>query len=227
MISKTKSTMKSAQWDMVRERQVYSIHGQVLTPTQKQKKVVVNDVPIPEAGEGQFLVKIKSASLCHLDLMMDLRPDKDEPVTLGHEGVGHIASIHPSTEGKGFKVGDAIGFLYIVGCCFECEGCMIHNLHCTSGKQLPQGFTTDGFFAEYAVVDWQNAIVLPKNLQIERCAPLFCAGIAGKDATLRSGGCPGWLIRSIPRRRQLRVESRAVACRHWVRWPWPTRNTVC
>ena len=112
--------------------------------------------------------------------MMDLRPAKDEPVTLGHEGVGYIESIHPSAEGKGFKVGDAIGFLYIVGCCYECEGCMIHNLHCTSGKQLLQGFMTDGFFAEYAVVDWQNAIVLPKNLAVERCAPLFCAGITGK-----------------------------------------------
>ena len=56
---------------------------------------------------------------------------------------------------------------------------MVHNLHCTSGKQLLQGFTTDGFFAEYAVVDWENAIILPENLQIERCAPLFCAGITG------------------------------------------------
>jgi D-arabinose 1-dehydrogenase-like Zn-dependent alcohol dehydrogenase len=135
--------------------------------------VLINDVPIPEAGQGQFLVKIKSASLCHSDLMMDLRPESDKPVTLGHEGVGYIESIHPSTEGKGFKVGD------------ECEGCMIHNLHCTSGKQLLQGFMTDGFFAKYAVVDWQNAIILPENLPIERCAPLFCAGITGDGANLQ------------------------------------------
>src|SRR5256885_4609935 len=100
-------------------------------------------------------------------------------------------SIHPSAEGKGFKVGNAIGFLYIVGCCYECEGCMVHNLHCTSGKQLLQGFTTDGFFAEYAVVDWENAIILPENLQIERCAPLFCAGITGNKRLLSPGslGC--------------------------------------
>ena len=153
--------------------------------------MLINDVPIPEAGEGQFLVKIKSASLCHSDLMMDLRPDNIGPVTLGHEGVGYIDSIHPSAEGKGFKVGDAIGFLYIVGCCYECEGCMVHNLHCTSGKQLLQGFTTDGFFAEYAVVDRENAIILPENLQIERCAPLFCAGITGNKRLLSPGslGC--------------------------------------
>jgi D-arabinose 1-dehydrogenase-like Zn-dependent alcohol dehydrogenase len=166
-----------------------SMQNRANPPAQKQKKVLINEIPIPEAGEGQFLVKIKSASLCHSDLMMDLRPDKDEPVTLGHEGVGYIESIHPSAEGKGFKVGDGIGFLYIVGCCYECEGCMIHNLHCTSGKQLLQGFMTDGFFAEYAVVDWQNAIILPENLAIERCAPLFCAGITGNDARCKDWQC--------------------------------------
>ncbi|KAJ9636290.1 hypothetical protein H2199_007965 [Coniosporium tulheliwenetii] len=156
--------MKAGQWDV------------------NEKKVVINDVPIPEPSEGQFLVKIKSASLCHSDLMMDLRPPSNKPVTMGHEGVGYIEKIHPSAEDKGFKVGDAIGFLYIVGACYECEGCMVHNLHCQTGKQLLQGFTTDGFFAEYAVVDWQNAIKIPENLEFERCAPLFCAGITAFNA---------------------------------------------
>ena len=147
--------------------------------------MVINDIPIPEPGENQFLVKIKSASLCHSDLMMEIRPKTDMPITVGHEGVGFIEKIHPSAEGKGFQVGDGIGFLYIIGCCFECEACMIHNLHCKTGKQKLQGFSADGFFAEYAVVDWQNAIILPKNLDMKRCAPLFCAGITGKPSLLR------------------------------------------
>ncbi|PGH26441.1 hypothetical protein AJ80_01939 [Polytolypa hystricis UAMH7299] len=168
--------MKAAQWD------------------NKLKKAVINDVPIPVAGEGQFLVKIKSASLCHSDLMMDMRPDTEKPVTLGHEGVGYIEKIHPSAEGKGFKVGDGIGFLYIIGCCFECTGCLIHNLHCQKGTQLLQGFTADGFFAEYAVVDWENAIKLPGNLEITRCAPLFCAGITAFHAVDNCELTPGqWL----------------------------------
>jgi propanol-preferring alcohol dehydrogenase len=110
---------------------------------------------------------------------MAIEQPRDKPVTLGHEGVGVISNIHPSAEGKGFKVGDEIGSLYINGCCFECDGCMIHNLHCKSGKQLLQGFSTDGYFAEYVLVEYQNAIILPKNLIIERAAPLFCAGITG------------------------------------------------
>lgn len=106
---------------------------------------------------------------------MDMRPDY--PVTLGHEGVGHIESFGANVKDKGFSKGDAIGFNYFIDCCFECEGCMIHNLRCETGKQKLQGFVVDGFFAEYAVVDWQNAVSLPGSLEMERCAPLFCAGI--------------------------------------------------
>ncbi|KAF2119702.1 alcohol dehydrogenase [Lophiotrema nucula] len=149
--------MKAGQWDP------------------KQQKVVINDIPKPSAGPGQFLVKIQSASLCHSDLLMEMRPD--ETITLGHEGVGNIEAIDAAAEGKGFKVGDAIGFGYFIGCCFECEGCQVHNLRCETGKSRLQGFAVDGFFQEYAVVDWQNAIHLPKNLDMSRTAPLFCAGI--------------------------------------------------
>jgi propanol-preferring alcohol dehydrogenase len=152
-------TMQAAQWDP------------------KQQKIVVNDLPIPEAGPGQFLVKITAASLCHSDIMAIEAPDREEPITLGHEGVGVIEKIDAAAENRGFKVGDTIGFLYIIGACFDCEACQHHNLLCKSGKQLLQGFTTAGFFAEYAVVDWQNAIILPKNLDVKTSSPIFCAGI--------------------------------------------------
>lgn len=146
--------------------------------------MVVNEVPIPEPTENQFLVKIASASLCHSD-MMAIEAPRTEPVTIGHEGVGYVTDkIHPSAVGKGFKEGDAVGFLYIVGCCFECEGCQIHNLSCSSGKQLLQGFTTDGFFAEYAVVDYHNAVILPSTLDIKTAAPIFCAGITGEASSV-------------------------------------------
>ncbi|KAK0262609.1 hypothetical protein LTR01_007144 [Friedmanniomyces endolithicus] len=180
-------TMRAGQWDP------------------EQKKVVIREVSIPEAGPGeasstvrgwaacsqfpgQFLVKIASASLCHSDI---LSIEANNTATLGHEGAGYIEKMHSSVEDKGFKVGDPIGFLYIIGCCFECEGCMIHNIHCVTGKQLLQGFTTDGFFAEYAVVDYQNAMKLPESIDIKTASPIFCAGItafhAVDNAELKEG----------------------------------------
>jgi len=153
----------------------------------------VNEVPIPELSENQFLVKMASASLCHSDIMAIEAP-RTEPITLGHEGVGYVTKLHSSAVGKGFKEGDAVGFLYIIGCCFECDGCQIHNLSCSSGKQLLQGFTTDGFFAEYAVVDYHNAVILPSNLDIKTAAPIFCAGITAFHSVDSSELQPGdWL----------------------------------
>lgn len=101
---------------------------------------------------------------------------------MGHEGVGIIEKLHPSTEGKGFKVGDKIGMLYIVDCCFECEACQAHGSLCTNpvnGRAKVKGLMTDGYFAEYSLCDWENAIILPDSLPMERMSPLFCAGITG------------------------------------------------
>lgn len=158
------------------------VQEEFLTFSQTLQKVVINQIPIPEPKENQFLVKIASASLCLSDLMSIAIPkaDRDYAVTLGHEGAGYVHKLHPSAEGKGFKIGDAVGFLYIIGCCFECRGCMVHNNHCLTQDSRVQGFTADGFFAEYALVDWHSAIVLPSNLNVKTASPLFCAGVTGK-----------------------------------------------
>lgn len=44
------------------------------------------------------------------------------------------------------------------------------------------GFTTDGFFAEYAVVDEPNCMHLPESMPENRAAPIFCAGITAFHA---------------------------------------------
>ncbi|GAP89283.1 putative alcohol dehydrogenase [Rosellinia necatrix] len=156
--------MKAGQWDA------------------KNQKVVINDVPIPELKKDMFLVKIKSASLCHSDLM-GLARDHGATVTMGHEGSGVIEKIHPSAEGKGFKVGDAVGFNYFINVCYECDGCQIHNQRCEN-TDLPtcQGFHTDGFFQEYVLVDYHTAVVLPPEIDVRRASPLFCAGITAFNA---------------------------------------------
>ena len=144
------------------------------------ERIVINDIPIPEPEENQMLIKMASASLCNSDLMSFGIPGRTEPMTLGHEGAGWVQEIHPSAEGKGFKVGDAVGFLYIIGCCFECKGCKVHNMLCVESTAHTQGFTKPGFFAEYAVTDHRSAIVLPSTLDVRISSPLFCAGITGK-----------------------------------------------
>ncbi|KAL4808005.1 chaperonin 10-like protein [Aspergillus unguis] len=158
--------MKAAQWDP------------------KQQKAVVNEIAIPEPAPNQILVKLASASLCHSDLLAISNPDLTEPFTIGHEGAGYVAGFGADTANKGFKEGDPVGFLYINGTCFECDGCLIHNMRCTNGQPKIAGFGEShfGFFQEYAAVDWQNVIHLPAQLPPERSSAVFCAGITAFHA---------------------------------------------
>jgi threonine dehydrogenase-like Zn-dependent dehydrogenase len=86
------------------------------------------------------------------------------PVTIGHEGTGHVVSTGSGEVASKFNEGDPVGFICPVGCCFKCHACTkVHNAWCETGKTKMQGFSENGYFAEYAVVDARNAMVLPSN----------------------------------------------------------------
>jgi propanol-preferring alcohol dehydrogenase len=40
-----------------------------------------------------------------------------------------------------------------------------------------QGFTVNGYFQEYVVVEARGTMVLPKGIDVKEAAPLFCAGV--------------------------------------------------
>jgi len=86
---------------------------------QATKKVKVEQIPVPVCKDNEVLVRIGSASLCHSELMLidgDF-PGSNEPIVLGHEGVGTIAEV--GADVKGFQKGDRIGFLPTKDCCCE------------------------------------------------------------------------------------------------------------
>ncbi|KAJ3453921.1 hypothetical protein MRS44_018553 [Fusarium solani] len=57
-----------------------------------------------------------------------------------------------------------------------------------------QGFTCDGYFQEYVVVDARSAVKLPANLDIASSAPLCCAGVNAYNAIKECQLTPGkWL----------------------------------
>lgn len=86
------------------------------------------------------------------------------PLTIGHEATGNVVSTGSSEAASKFKKGDPVGFMCPVECCFQCYSCKnVHNAWCETGKTKMQGFSEDGYFAEYAVVDARNAMVLPGN----------------------------------------------------------------
>jgi propanol-preferring alcohol dehydrogenase len=107
------------------------------------------------------------------------------PVTIGHEATGYVVQTGTGEVASKLKEGDAVGFICAVDCCFECKPCKtVHNAYCVTGKAKMQGFSADGYFAEYAVVDARNAIVLPE----ERALLLF---LAETKLILGCSGCQG------------------------------------
>jgi D-arabinose 1-dehydrogenase-like Zn-dependent alcohol dehydrogenase len=84
------------------------------------------------------------------------------PVTIGHEATGVVVSTGSGDAASKFKAGDNVGFLCAVECCFECVPCKtVHNAYCTTGKTKMQGFSLNGYFQEYVVVDARSSMVLP------------------------------------------------------------------
>lgn len=42
------------------------------------------------------------------------------------------------------------------------------------------GFTCPGHFAEYSISDYHNVVKMPKDMDMVRAAPIFCAGVTGE-----------------------------------------------
>lgn len=150
----------------------------------RDNKLHLNTVPIPSPQPHEILVKIHCASLCHSDVM-HFEPNEQglilgkSPVTIGHEATGRVVATGSGEVASRFKEGDPVGFICAVECCFECYSCKnVHNSWCETGKTKMQGFSADGYFAEYAVVDARETMILPANCMLH--AMFGCWGLRGE-----------------------------------------------
>ena len=109
----------------------------------------VENVPIPEIGIGEILVKVVSASICGTDLRIYHGNHRMyAPGTIripGHEVVGTIAQI--GAEVKDYTIGQRVFCAPNTGC-GHCEQCVSGNNNlCANYDAI--GVTSDGGFAEY------------------------------------------------------------------------------
>ena len=87
--------------------------------------LVLEDVPRPEPGPGQVLVRVEAAGLCHTDIHAARGewPVKPKlPLIPGHEGVGVIEEVGP-TEVAGLAVGDRVAVPWLGYACGQCRYC--------------------------------------------------------------------------------------------------------
>jgi propanol-preferring alcohol dehydrogenase len=108
---------------------------------------------------------------------------------VGHEGVSEIVELG-SNVGDHVKKGDIVGVPWIQKTCLHCEYCLT-NREMLCGKQRNSGFSIDGCFAEYTVLDADFATKLPEGMDPYTSAPLFCAGVTVYKALKVSKVRPG------------------------------------
>ncbi len=131
----------------------------------------LTDVPVPEVGPNDLLIKIRKTAICGTDMHIynwDAWSQKTIPVPMvvGHEYVGTVESM--GSEVRGFSEGDRVsGEGHIT--CGHCRNCRAGRRHlCRNTEGV--GVNRAGAFAEYLVIPAFNAFKIPDNISDDLAA---------------------------------------------------------
>jgi len=166
----------------------------------------IESVDLDGPGEGEVLVEIAAAGLCHSDLsaIKGLRP-RALPAVVGHEAAGIVREVGKNV--KAVAVGDHVVMVFVASCgtCLYCTSDR-PNLCESSWKSRAEGTLQNGSrrlslngkplnhysgvsaFAEYAVVSERSLVTIPKNVALADAAIFGCAVITGVGAVVNSAG---------------------------------------
>jgi propanol-preferring alcohol dehydrogenase len=136
------------------------------------------DLPRPEPGKGEILVKVTRCGVCHteLDEIEGRTPPSQFPIIPGHQIVGRVERGGPGA--ARFKSGDRVGIGWIYSACGKCKFCQeVRENLCQDFKAT--GRDADGGYAEYTVVPEDFAYGIPEVFSDSQAAPLLCAGAIG------------------------------------------------
>ncbi|MCL5038481.1 MAG: L-threonine 3-dehydrogenase [Firmicutes bacterium] len=132
---------------------------------------VWREVPIPEVGHEDILVKVEAASICGSDVhIYNWDPWSQQrvkpPMIMGHEFSGQVVEIGQAV--RGIKIGDFVSAeTHIV--CGHCYQCRTGSSHvCQDMKIL--GVDRDGAFAEYIAIPAVNAVPTSRSVPPEVAA---------------------------------------------------------
>ncbi|MBR0821772.1 alcohol dehydrogenase AdhP [Bradyrhizobium liaoningense] len=155
------------------------------------KPLVIEDVPVPQPGSGEVLVKVKACGVCHTDLHAasgDWPVKPVPPFIPGHEAAGIVAALGPGV--KNLKVGDAVGVAWLHDACMACEYCET-GWETLCEHQHNTGYSVNGGFAEYVVASAAFAAKLPATIDFAAIAPILCAGVTTYKGLKETDARPG------------------------------------
>jgi len=139
----------------------------------REKGIVrVEEVPVPETGPGEVLIKVAACGICGTDIKKIFHRYVEPPQILGHELAGTVAAAGPGV--TKFKPGDRVMSFHHIPCtkCFYCRQRLFSQCKQYKTTGLTAGFTPNGGgFAEYVkAMPWvaeRGIIPLPDDISFE------------------------------------------------------------
>lgn len=177
-------------------------------PYKESKPITIETIELDEPGDGEVLIKMGAAGLCHSDLSVvnGSRP-RPLPMVIGHEASAIVEKLGPNA--SDLEVGDHVAAVFVPSCgscipCLEgrpalCEPAAVANANGTllSGAKrikLNNEYVTHhvgvSCFAEYAVVSQKSLVKIPSNIPLDLAALFGCAVITGVGAVVNTAKMP-------------------------------------
>lgn len=171
-------------------------------PYQQSRPLSIETINLRAPQDGELLVQIKAAGLCHSDLsVINGERPRPLPMVLGHEAAGVVVEVGAGV--AGIEPGDhVILTLPSCGSCSQCnsgravlcdegikantDGTLLNgrvHLSDAEGKQIHHHLGISAF-AEYAVVSQHSVIPIDKELPFDIAAVFGCAVITGAGAII-------------------------------------------
>src|SRR5437868_468476 len=144
------------------------------------KPLEAADVPIPEIGSSDVLIRVAAAGICHSDAHYRGGISKIDhlPLTLGHEVGGYVEQV--GRDVTNVLPRDRVCVHYLVHC-GTCEFCVREQEQfCGSGQMI--GKHRDGGYAEFIKVPARNAFTLPDEISFEVGAVMMCSSATALHA---------------------------------------------
>lgn len=135
----------------------------------------VQQVPVPEIGPGELLLRVEACGICHTDLKKIEHALLDPPRIFGHETAGVVVAAGAGV--TAYRPGDRVVVFHHVPCrsCFYCRRRLYAQCAVYKKVGVTAGFEpAGGGFAEYVrVMDWiveSGVEKIPEGVPWERAA---------------------------------------------------------
>jgi 2-desacetyl-2-hydroxyethyl bacteriochlorophyllide A dehydrogenase len=156
---------------------------------QTGRPLELHNVPLPDMGDDDVLVRVKAAGICHSDAHYRAGISRVDflPLTLGHEVAGVVEATGRNV--KQLRAGDRVCLHYMVTC-GVCDWCAKRNEQfCETGAMI--GKSRDGGYADFIVIPARSVFKLPDEIPFEHGAIMMCSSATSLHALNKARMKPG------------------------------------